>query len=73
MRRTQAATDRLIAGWANPLADFAGRDAELRNWAGISDPGALVRALENSRFTALHTRRHRPPTQSSPATPQLGS
>lgn len=40
------------SGWANPLADFAGRDAELRRWAGIGDPGRLVHALENSRFTA---------------------
>ncbi|MBF6173461.1 arabinofuranosyltransferase [Nocardia blacklockiae] len=42
----------LTSHYANPLADFAGRAAEIKRWSGLHSPAELRDALEHSPWRA---------------------
>lgn len=41
-----------ISGWANPLADYLGRNEQIDAWAASPDPAAFRQALDDSEFRA---------------------
>ncbi|RDI48477.1 galactan 5-O-arabinofuranosyltransferase [Nocardia mexicana] len=42
----------LTSHYANPLADFAGRSAEIKRWSGLQSPAELLDALAHSPWRA---------------------
>ncbi|WP_133116327.1 arabinofuranosyltransferase [Amycolatopsis antarctica] len=39
-----------ISGWANPLADYLGRNEQIDTWAASTDAASFKKALDESRF-----------------------